>query len=361
MSTPFVLPEALRRSQQHSTSGAEASPGEGILRLTDPFVSHYWTESAQTLQREFERATQLLNAKTDTAVAALIRRNYQVLQICQPSSPLKSIQEADRRRWREISDFFRPTLSLLPAHITKQEIASINRELARAALSASTLYSRSEPDPPDDLNEVGHDDVVIHASPASQTVSAVQPDNRERLRSPFLAVGGRNLFSGVGLTAEPGQSNRLEKHLEDFLSSDEVGSDPNEGIAGLIAWINFKGGPSGDAEGRELNRLIRLFIRRELQLDTPTKTLQITQHSPSSTSRCPLLLTAELGGETLTSQQLARKLTYNDSTIRREAFRAFQRGPLPQQLKCAPDWFVVDAPASEGGRGKGWKLMQRIS
>lgn len=360
MSRPFVLPEVHRRAQQRSISRSADASVEALPRGTDLLLSHH-REAAQRFEREIERITQPFNAVRNVAIAALSGQISHALEIALPASPLEQLLEADRKRWTELTNRLNPSLGLLSANALDLQIPTFNQHLASASFPAPSLYGFGEADPEDDLHDANHDDVVIHARPAGQSASPPQPDRLERLTSPFLAVGGRNLFSGVGLEATPRQSIQLEKHLEAFLTSDEVGPDPKEGIAGLIAWIKVKDGPSTDAEGRELNRLIRLFLRGELQLDVPPEALQIIQLRPASTGRSSWAHTPELGEEAFTSQQLAKKLAYNDSTLRRNALQAFQRGPLPQPLKCAPSIFVVEAPFSEGGRGKGWKFRERIT
>lgn len=360
MTPPLVLPEVRRRALGHSASASEAVAVEALKSTVEPFLPHY-REVAQTLQRQLDAQMQPLRAARDTAVTALISQHSQLLQAALQASPYQQVLDAERSRLRELTEQFNPCIGLLTANSVDQEISRISKHLTVASSPPPTLYGFAEDHLEGDQDDLGHDGVVIHASPASQAARPDAPDRLQRLSSPLLAIGGRNLFCRSGAEEHPvGQADQLLRHLEAFLASDEVGADPKEGIAGLIAWMKCKGGPSTDAEGLELNRLILRFLRGEPQLYTPSES-RLSNRPRLDRSRASMTPTPELEEEALSSNQLAKKLKYDDSTLRKNASEAFEQGPLPQPLKNAPDWFVVEAPGSAGGRGRGWKFKERIA
>jgi hypothetical protein len=60
-----------------------------------------------------------------------------------------------------------------------------------------------------------------------------------------------------------------------------------------------------------------------------------------------------------TSQEAARALCTDESTIRRKASIAWHAGDgRPQQLPGEPGWFVVGPGSAKGGRKCGWRLQR---
>lgn len=360
MTPPLVLPEVRRRALRHSASASEVVAARALQSTLEPFLPHYRRE-VQRLERQLDAQMQPLRAATDTAIAGLISQHSRSLQAALQTSPCQQILDAERSRLRELTEQFNACIGLQTAISVGQEISRVSRHLTAPTLPSPSLYGFGDDHLLGDQDHLGRDGVVIHASPASQAARPEAPDRLQRLSSRCLTVSGRNLFCSSGAEEHPvGQADQLLRHLEAFLASDEVGADPKEGIAGLIAWMKCKGGPSTDAEGLELNRLILRFLRGEPQLYTPSESRLSNRPRPDC-SRASMTPPPELGEESLSSNQLAKKLKYDDSTLRKNASEALEQGPLPQPLKNAPDWFVVEAPASAGGRRRGWKFKERIA
>ncbi len=360
MTPPLVLPEVRRRALGHSASASEAVAARALQSTLEPFLPHYRRE-VQRLERQLDAQMQPLRAATDTAIATLISQHSRSLQAALQTSTCQQVLDAERSRLRELTERVNPCIGLLTANSVDQEISRISKHLTAPTLPSPSLYTFGDDHLHDDQDHLGRDGVVIHAIPASQAARPEDPDRLQRLSSRLLTVSGRNLFGPSGAEEHSfGQSDQLLRHLEAFLASDEVGADPKEGIAGLIAWMKCKGGPSIDAEGLELNRLILRFLRGEPQLYTPSESRLSNRPRPDC-SRASMTPPPELGEESLSSNQLAKKLKYDDSTLRKNASEALEQGPLPQPLKNAPDWFVVEVPGSAGGRGRGWKFKERIA
>lgn len=361
MRTPFVLPAAHRHAQRQMAAGPETSSVEALSSLTASLCSGHLA-AAQIQQRDIEQIAQPLRSAIDPVVAALSRQVASAVDAYKRSTQLEAVLEADRRRWQSLTAQVSASCGLLSAVAkVEQQAARTIQGLAYTPFGTSTPYGCSEADPADDLDDAGDVAEVNDASSASRLRQPAQPKRLHRISSPMLAVGAHHFFGRPDSSDQPAQAGQLAQHFESFLENEDVGADPREGIAGLIAWTKFKGGGSAESEGREFNRLIRLFLRGELPLQKPAEVLSTAGSDLLNPLRSSSAPSPELVGEALTSNQLARLLAYDDSTLRREASRALQRGPLPQPLKCAPGWYVVDGPSSSGGRKRGWKFMKSVA